>query len=351
MTSALDPALLPLAVFTILGLEWDYTLRNVLFGSAILGIVGGVIGCLAVLRRQSLLSDAVAHAALPGICLAFLWTGVRDTSVLMVGAAITGLLGSLAVLGITRGTRLKEDAALGIVLSTFFGIGTVLLTQISRNGNADQAGLSRFLFGQAASLVAGDVRSMSIVGAVSLVIVVLAFKELKLSTFDPGFAASIGYPVTGLSVLLTLLIVAAIVIGLQSVGVILMVTVLVAPALAARQWTESLGSMMLLAAAFGGFSGTAGALLSARIAGLPTGPTIVLIASALVAVSLLFAPGRGIVWSAVGQRRTGATLRRRLQDRAPGSGPATGGATPHDQAPARIAAEMAVATDGEGTRR
>lgn len=301
----------PAGVITLFGVTFDYTLRNVLFGSAVLGIVGGVVGCLAVLRRQSLLSDAVAHAALPGICLAFLLTGVRSTPLLMIGAAVTGLLGALLVLGITRGTRLKEDAALGIVLSTFFGFGTVLLTRIARSGDADQAGLSSFLFGQAASLVAEDVVAMSILGGLSLAVVAVLFKELKLSTFDPGFAASLGFPVTGLSVLLTVLIVAAIVIGLQSVGVILMVTVLVAPALAARQWTQDLGRMMALAGVFGGVAGVTGALLSATIARLPTGPTIVLVASAIVIVSVLFAPGRGIVWGAAERRRTGRELRAR----------------------------------------
>ena len=299
-----------LAQLSVLGVTFDYTLRNVLLGSAVLGIVGGVIGCLAVLRRQSLLSDAVAHAALPGICIAFILTGTRSLPLLMAGAAVTGLLGALLVLGITRGTRLKEDAALGIVLSTFFGFGTVLLTQISRSGDADQAGLSRFLFGQAASLVAGDVLTMSVLGVIALAIVTVAFKELKLSTFDPAFAASVGLPVTGLSVLLTVLIVTAIVIGLQSVGVILMVTVLVAPALAARQWTQRLSTMMVLAAAFGGFSGASGALLSARISGLPTGPTIVLIASALVVLSLLFAPERGLLWNAIENRRANRTMRQ-----------------------------------------
>ena len=298
-----------MAQLSVLGVTFDYTLRNVLLGSAVLGIVGGVIGCLAVLRRQSLLSDAVSHAALPGICIAFILTGTRSLPLLLAGAAVTGLLGALLVLGITRGTRLKEDAALGIVLSTFFGFGTVLLTQISRSGDADQAGLSRFLFGQAASLVAGDVLTMSVLGAVALAIVAAAFKELKLSTFDPAFAASVGLPVTGLSVLLTVLIVAAIVIGLQSVGVILMVTVLVAPALAARQWTQRLSTMMVLAAAFGGVSGALGALLSARISGLPTGPTIVLIASSLVVLSLLFAPERGLVWNAIENRRAARTMR------------------------------------------
>ena len=300
----------------LFGVSFDYTLRNVLFGSAILGIVGGVIGCLAVLRQQSLLSDAVAHAALPGICVAFVATGVRSTPILMVGAAATGLLGALLVLGMVRGTRLREDAALGIVLSTFFGFGTVLLTRISRSGDADQAGLSRFLFGQAASLVATDVLTMAFLGTITLVVVAVAFKEFKASTFDAGFAASIGLPVTGLSVLLTILIVSAIVIGLQAVGVILMVTVLVAPAIAARQWTTSLGRMMVLAGVFGGVSGAAGALLSATISRLPTGPTIVLFASAIVIVSVLLAPGRGVAWGAVERRRTRRRIRSEWARRA-----------------------------------
>ncbi|HEV2529913.1 MAG TPA: metal ABC transporter permease [Thermomicrobiales bacterium] len=300
----------------LFGITFDYTLRNVVFGAAILGIVGGVIGCLAVLRQQSLLSDAVSHAALPGICVAFLATGVRSTPILMAGAAVTGLLGALLVLGLVRSTRLREDAALGIVLSTFFGFGTVLLTRISRTGDADQAGLSSFLFGQAASLVATDVVAMAVLGTITLVVVAVAFKEFKASTFDPGFAASIGLPVTGLSILLTLLIVSAIVIGLQAVGVILMVTVLVAPALAARQWTTDLGRMMILAGFLGGASGITGALLSATVSRLPTGPTIVLIASAIVIVSVLFAPGRGVAWGAAERRRTGRRVRAEWADRA-----------------------------------
>ncbi len=328
----------------IFGITFDYTLRNVLFGSAILGIVGGVIGCLAVLRQQSLLSDAVSHAALPGICVAFLATGVRSTPVLMIGAAVTGLLGALLVLGLVRATRLREDAALGIVLSTFFGFGTVLLTRISRSGDADQAGLSSFLFGQAASLIATDVLTMAILGTITLIVVAVAYKEFKLSTFDPGFAASVGLPVTGISILLTILIVTAIVIGLQAVGVILMVTVLVAPALAARQWTSSLGRMMVLAGIFGGVSGIAGALLSATISRLPTGPTIVLIASAIVIVSVLFAPGRGVAWGAAERRRTRRRLRAEWARRAERHELPAG----NDHLPAQPAGRLPAAAEGSG---
>lgn len=295
--------------FTALGISFDYTLRNVIFGSAVLGAVGGAIGCFAVLRRQSLLGDALAHAALPGICVAFLLTGTKGSLALLVGAAISGWLGTLAVLGIVRGSRVKEDAALGIVLSVFFGLGALLLSRIRQSGDAGQSGLDRFLFGQAASLVADDVRLMLIVGGAALLAVAALFKEFKLLAFDADFGASIGYPPTRLSIGLTTLIVLAVVIGLQTVGVILMVTVLIAPALAARQWTDRLGTMVVLAGVFGASTGILGSILSSEIARLPTGPTIVLLATALVAVSLLFAPTRGIVWEGIARRRQGRNLR------------------------------------------
>lgn len=286
-----------------LGLDLNYTLRNVMMGSAILGAVGGAIGCFAVLRRESLMGDTLAHAALPGICLAFLVTGSRTSLVLMLGAAITGWLGTLCVLAIVRGSRVKQDAALGIVLSVFFGIGTVLLTHISRTGGANQSGLDRFLFGQAASIVRDDVVTMAVLGAVALGVLVLLFKEFKLLCFDPALAFSLGLPTTGLTIVLTGLIVVAVVIGLQAVGVILMVAVLIAPALAARQWTNRLEVMVVLAAIFGAVSGVVGSVLSAEIPRLPTGPTIVLAATVIVVISMLFSPERGIVWGAIRNRR------------------------------------------------
>ena len=308
MTVPALPSLFPLPV-AVLGFEWDYTLRNVVFGSAILGVVGGVFGCFATLRRQSLLGDALAHAALPGVCLAFMLTGAKSALALMVGAALSGLVGTLVLLAIVRRSRIKEDAALGIVLSVFFGVGILLLTRIQHSGDAAQSGLDRFLFGQAATLLARDVRTMAAVGGVALALVWLLYKEFKLLTFDPDFAASIGFPTTPLTILLTSLIVVAVVIGLQTVGVILMVALLIAPASAARQWTDRLGTMLFLAGAFGAASGVTGAVLSSRVSRLPTGPTIVLIATGIAAVSVLLAPQRGILWAEVSRWRH----RRRLQ--------------------------------------
>ncbi|HMM41711.1 MAG TPA: metal ABC transporter permease [Thermomicrobiales bacterium] len=283
-------------------LLFDYTLRNVALGSALLGIVGGVLGTFAVLRRQGLVGDALAHAALPGIALAFMLTGSRAPAVLMLGAAVSGWLGTLLILRIVRDTRISEDTALGVVLTVFFGLGIVLLTQIQHSGDANQAGLDRYLFGQAATLVAEDVRTMAVVGGVALAIVALLFKEFKLLAFDAEFAASLGFPTDRLSILLTSAIVLAVVIGLQTVGVVLMAAMLVAPAVAARQWTNRLGVMVLLSGAFGAAAGVTGAVISVTARHVPTGPMIVLCATVIVVVSLLFAPERGIVWDAVRRR-------------------------------------------------
>jgi len=281
----------------------DYTLRTVLLGAAILGAVAGVLGAFATLRRQSLLGDALAHAALPGVCLAFLVTGSREALPLMLGAALSGLVGVLWLLLIVRGGRIKEDAGLGIVLSVTFGVGIVLLTRIQHAGDASQSGLDRFLFGQAATLLTRDVQAMAVVGGGALLVTALLWKELKLLTFDPQFAATIGLPTFGLTVALATLLVAATVVGLQAVGVILMVSLLIAPAVAARQWTRSLGTMALAAAAIGAGSGVVGAFASASVADLPTGPAIVLVATAAAVVSVLFAPRRGVVAATRERRR------------------------------------------------
>lgn len=289
-------------------LVFDYTLRNIAMGSALLGIVSGVLGCFAVLRNQGLLGDALSHAALPGICVAFLLTGSKTTIVLLAGAAIAGWVGTLLLLRIVRDTRLSEDAALGIVLSTFFGFGILLLTFISKQNNARQAGLEKYLFGQAATLVEESVVTMAILSAVALAIVAILYKEFKVLAFDVEFAAGLGFPTHRLNVLLTSLMVVAVVVGLQSVGVVLMAAMLIGPAVAARQWTHRLGVMIGLAALIGAVSGVSGALISVSQARLPTGPMIILSLTVLVIVSLLFAPARGLVWDWGRQRRHRALL-------------------------------------------
>jgi manganese/zinc/iron transport system permease protein len=284
----------------------DYTLRTIALGAGFLGAVGGILGSYAVLRRQSLLGDAVSHAALPGIALAFLITGGKTLPALLLGAASTGLLAAVLINAITRYSRIKEDTALGLVLSVFFGIGLMLLTYIQRLPEAAHAGLETFLFGQAATLVGRDVAAIALVGAVVVLPVLLFWKEFKLMAFDPEYGVSIGLPIAWLELAMTVMLVAGTVIGLQAVGVVLMSAMLVAPPSAARQWTERLWAMAALSAAFGASAGVAGAVASASAAKIPTGPAIVIALSIIVVFSLVMAPQRGLLMRAVraaGNRR------------------------------------------------
>ena len=291
-------------------MELTFSARNVLIGATLLGALGGMIGTFALLRRQSLLGDALAHAALPGVCIGFILTGSKTPLPLFLGALAAGVLGSLLILAIVRWSRIKEDSAIGIILSVFFGAGIVLLTWIQRRPEGNQSGLDKYLFGQAATLVEEDLKVMAILGAVVLAAVFIFYKELKLLSFDRAFGASLGYPMKSLEVLLTLLLVVVVVVGLQTVGVVLIVAALITPAAAARQWTDRLGTMVILSSLIGAASGVAGSLASASVPRLPTGPVIVVVSSAILIVSLLFAPHRGLVWGLLRERQVAARIRR-----------------------------------------
>jgi len=277
--------------------DWlaDSNTQWVLAGCVLLGISSGVLGSFALLRRRSLMGDALAHAALPGVCAAFLITGTRSLPVFLIGALIAGLLGAGCIQAITRHSRIKEDAALGLVLSVFFGFGIVLLTLIQHSDRGSQAGLDKFIFGQAASLIGTDVQVMAGCAAVVCIASAALFKEFKLLCFDAEFARGIGFSATFLDGLLMLLIVLAVVIGLQAVGVVLMAAMLITPAAAARFWTDRLDAMVWNAGLIGGLSGALGALLSTLAVRMPTGPLIVLAATVMFLISLVFAPRRGLL--------------------------------------------------------
>ncbi|MEL6820402.1 MAG: metal ABC transporter permease [Calditrichota bacterium] len=281
----------------------DYTLRNVALGAILLGVISGALGSFAVLRKQSLLGDTISHAALPGIAIAFLLTGSKSSLILLIGAALSGWLATLFMMMVVRHTRIKTDSALGIMLSVFFGFGLMLLTYIQKLPDANQAGLEKFLFGQAATVLAEDVKTMAIFGAFVLFGCVLFWKELKILSFDEDFGTSQGLNMRYADMILTTLLVIAIVVGLQMVGVVLMSAMVVAPAAAARQWTNRLHIMVILAAFFGALAGLGGAVTSSLIPNLPTGPTIVLAISGIVIVSLFFSPNRGLFWRWLRQMR------------------------------------------------
>ncbi|RZN84604.1 MAG: metal ABC transporter permease [Winogradskyella sp.] len=277
----------------------DYTLRTITLGTAILGAVTGMLGSFAVLRKQSLLGDAISHAALPGIAIAFLITGAKDTNILLLGALVSGLIGTFWIRGIVKKTHLKSDTALGLILSLFFGFGMLLLTFIQKQPNANQAGLDKYLFGQAATLVESDVWLMAIVTGLCVLVLLLFWKEFKILLFDADYTKTLGFNTKTIDILITSFIVLAIVLGLQTVGVVLMSAMLLAPAAAARQWTNSLAKMVFLAAIFGAFSGVFGTAVSASQNNLSTGPVIVIVAAVFVVFSFIFSPSRGLLFKQI----------------------------------------------------
>jgi manganese/zinc/iron transport system permease protein len=291
---------------------FDYTFLIVVVGTCILGLVSGALGSFAVLRKQSLLGDAIAHAALPGIALAFLFTLSKSPLVLLLGAIAAGWTGTILMGIVSQYTTLKKDAILGIILSVFFGFGVVLLTHIQRLATASKSGLNKFLFGNASTLLIEDIIVMGVMAIVILILTSLFWKEFKIISFDKDYANSLGFPAKRLDFLLTNIIVLAIVIGLQTVGVVLMSAMVIAPAVAARQWTDKLGVMVLVSALFGATAGVIGATISSAVTKLPTGPTIVVVISIFVIISLLFAPNRGLIWAGVRQYLNRKLIRKEM---------------------------------------
>lgn len=268
----------------------DYTARTILLGAASLGVVSGVVGSYAVLRKQSLVGDVMSHAALPGIVLAFIIVGVKEQLPILIGAALSAILAVFLINLVTENSRVKTDSAMGMALSVFFGLGLVLLTYAQRMPDANQAGLDKFLFGQAEALVEKDVLVIGLTGFFALLIVGLFWKEFKLLCFDPDFGGTMGFSIKSLDMLVTAVIVSAIVIGLQTVGVVLMSSMLIAPAVAARQWTASMGLMVVLAAFIAVISGVTGVALSAGFENVPTGPAVIVCVSVIAFFSILFSP-------------------------------------------------------------
>lgn len=281
----------------------DANVIYVVLGTVLLAAASAIVGSFTFLKKKSLAGDAVAHAVLPGICLAFMFAGNKNPFALIVGSFITGWLSLICIDFITSKTKLKEDTAIGLVLSVFFGVGILLLTSIQHSGNAEQSGLEGFIFGKAAALVGTDIVIFATLALILVTTVLLCFKELTLIAFDVSFAKAIGFPVRGLELLLTTLTVMAVVVGIQAVGVVLMAAMLITPAAAARFWTDKLKVMVFLAALLGGISAVGGSLVSYLFVNMPTGAWIVLILSLLAVASFLFAPQKGIVARSLRQRR------------------------------------------------
>jgi manganese/zinc/iron transport system permease protein len=288
----------------------DPNIRYVVVGSILLTASSAIVGAFTFLNKKSLIGDAIAHAVLPGICLGFILSGTKNPFYLIAGAFLTGWLSLVAVNFIVAKTRIKEDTAIGLILSVFFGVGILMLTVIQKSGNAAQSGLDHFLFGKAAALVADDLVVFGTVAVLLLLIVFAFFKEFTLLAFDENFAIAMGLPVKTIELILTSLIVLAVVIGIQAVGVVLMAAILITPAAAARFWTDKIRVLLVLSSVFGAVSGITGAYISYISPAMPTGPWIVIVISTIAFISFFFAPRRGVISRVMRQN----TIRKTIND-------------------------------------
>ena len=271
----------------------DPIFLKVVVGTTLLASSSAVVGTFSYLKGQSLVGDAIAHALLPGVVLAFMLGDGRNPAYLIFGALVSGLIAHYGIAFIQNRTKLKSDTAVSLVLSTFFGFGIMLMSVVQQRGQGQQAGLERYLLGKAAAITMLDVYVFSALALVLLLGVALFYKGFQLMTFNQDFAAAIGLPVGLIRVTFTVLTVLAVTIGIQTVGVVLMAALLITPAAAARAWTKSLPQMILLAAVFSAVSAIVGTLISSSIAKMPTGPWIVIILGLIGFTSLFIAPEKG----------------------------------------------------------
>ncbi|MBA0124570.1 metal ABC transporter permease [Haloechinothrix sp. YIM 98757] len=280
----------------------------VVVGTAALGFVAGALGPLLVLRRRAMFGDAMSHATLPGVAIAFLLAGAASPEYLLLGAAASASAAALAMTAMVRSARIAPDAAIGVVLSVSLTLGLVLLTHIASTGDSQQAGLNAYLLGQAAGMVEQDIALTLTLGTIALGCLLVWFRLLRSASFDPGFSAVIGARPWIVDAASTGLLAVAIVLGVRTVGAILMVALLVAPCVAARQLTTTLARLVPLAGLIGAVAGVAGGVVSGK-AELPAGPVIVLIATTVAVLAVLFAPRRGVV----ARRRTGGQAARDVE--------------------------------------
>lgn len=275
---------------------FDYTFAVMVVGTACLGLTAGALGAFVLLRNQGMLGDAISHAALPGTVGAFLLTHSANTLMLGFGGVVSALIGVCLIELIVHGTSLKKDVAIGVVLSVFFGAGLALLTVVQKFPIEGQALLHRLLFGNAATLTMDDLWTIGIVSLVVLLLILVGWKEFRLVIFDPAGAHVSGYSVFLINGILMMAIVAIMAVGLQMTGGVLMSTLLLAPAAAARQWTNKFGMFVVLSGLFGLVAAVTGSVMSALVDQLPTGPAIVVVAGVLVLSSLVAGKSRVTSW-------------------------------------------------------
>ena len=294
----------------------DPILRAPTIGCMLMCLSAAWIGVIAYLRKQSLLGEALSHASYPGViigalmCALFLkeedsWVWIPLMG--MVGAFFTSLLALYSIHYLERKHKIRSDSAMCFILSAFVGVGITLASRVQFTHSSLYKQSIHYLYGQAATMTDINILLYGVLSVVVIATILLFYKELKVLTFDRDYADSLGLKVKMLDSIVFVLLTLAIVVGIRSVGVVLMSAMLIAPAVAARQFTHRLLYMLLIAGFIGMFSGLMGNILSVEISeylqslypkdrlSLPTGPMIVIVATVICAASLLFSPERGLV--------------------------------------------------------
>jgi manganese/zinc/iron transport system permease protein len=281
----------------------DPSITWVVLGITLLGIGSAYVGTFSFLDKKALLGDAISHAVLPGICLGFALAGEKDPRYIVTGAFLSGALATFLSSWLKKNTKLSEDSIIASILSIFFGIGIVFLTVLQKSGNPEIAGLNSFIFGNAIGIAEAD---LLVYGGLSLTIILvlsLFLKEFRLMVFDPNFGQAIGFPIQGIRFVFNVLMILAVVIGIQAIGVVLMAALLITPAAAARFWTNRLSTLLILAGLFSVISGIMGTYISFVLPKMPTGPWVVVFLSLIALLSFLVAPKSGLLPRMLSRRR------------------------------------------------
>lgn len=308
--SAVIAAFTPIPIGDFLG---TYTYRSMLVGTVLIGLFSGGLGCLLYQRKQSLLADVIGHSAIAGVIGSFfVVAGIfqangRSILTLTIGAIIASALAALLANIIDRYSRVSIDAAMAVCLALFYGGGLVGLRVLAQSTLPNRQGINSYLFGNAATLTTADNWVILAFGGIAFGVTVVLWRPLTLYIFDPVFAAMSGYSTTRISTVLFIVTTVAIVIGIKTVGLVLMIAFAIMPAAAARQWTRHMHSMVSLAAVFGALSGAVGSYLAVSLGKVPTGPVIVIVLFAVFFVSLMFSPHRSLMQTAIARRRAVST--------------------------------------------
>lgn len=301
----------------------NYTFRTMLIGTTLIGATSGALGCFLYLRKQSLISDVIGHSAVAGVMLAFIFaTSVmaingRSMMVLTIGSIISSTIAVLMSNWIARDSRIGIDAAMAICLSLFYGGGMVLMRLITQSSLQGRGGIDKYMFGNASTLVHDDLVTIAFFGGLACLIMVIFWKEFKVSTFDPILATTMGFSAKILNPLLFTTATVAVVIGVKAVGLILIIAFAIMPAAAARQWTKRLSTMVILASIIGALAGAFGSYLSVNIGKVPTGPVVVIVLFVIFLLSLTFAPERSVVRRSMVRRAKQREFRRALAQQMP----------------------------------